>query len=57
MRLRFAFEQPDRPRAIGAQQIEQIGRGFGDTEQNGLGAREPIVQIVDRSGLRRRQIG
>ena len=57
MRLRVAFEQPDRARGIGAQQIEQIGRGFGDAEQNGFGARKPVGQIVDRSRLRRRQIG
>ena len=57
MRLRLAFEQPDRARGIGAQQIEQIGRGFGDAEQDGSGARKPAGQIVDRSRLRRRQIG
>ncbi len=57
MRLRLAFEQPDRARGVGTQQIEQIGRGFGDTEKDGSGAREPAGQIGDRSRLRRRQIG
>ena len=56
MRLRLAFEQPDRARGVGAQEIEQIGRGLGDAEKNRSGARKPAGQAVDRSRLRRRQI-
>ena len=53
----LAFEQPDRASAIGANKIEQIGRGFGDAQKNGSGARKPRQEIVDRSRLRRLQIG
>ena len=58
MRLRLAFEQPDRARGVGAQEIEQIGRGFRDAAAGWFwrsGNRRG--QIVDRSRLRRREIG
>ena len=57
MLLRFAFEQPERAPAIGANEIEQIGRGFGDAQENGPGARKPRHKIADSSPLHRLQIG
>jgi hypothetical protein len=57
MRFRVAFEQPDRARGIGPQQIEQIGGGFGDAQEHGSGARKPHQQIVDGSRLLGRDIG
>ena len=57
MPLRLAFEQPERARAVGAHQIEQIGRGFRDAQQNGPGAGKSGGQTVDRGRLLRREIG
>ena len=57
MLLGLAFEQPDHAPAIGANEIEQIGRGLGDAQKNGSGARKPRHEIADRSPLHRPQIG
>ena len=57
MRLRFTFEQPDRARAIGANKIKQIGRGFRDAEKNGFGEGEPGDEPIDRRRLLRCEIG
>src|ERR1700691_5992581 len=57
MPFRLAFEQPERATAIGANEIEQVGRSFGDARQNGSGARKPSQEVVDLSRPRRLQIG
>ena len=38
-------------------QVEKVGRGFRDAEQNGVGARVAACEAADRSRLRRLEIG
>ena len=56
MPLRFAFEQSDQPRGVGAYQVEKVGRGFRDALQHGFGERKPGADTIDRSRLLRRKI-
>ena len=56
VRLRVARQQPDQPRGVGANPIEQIGREFRDTEQDT--PRERLrQQRIERSRLLRLQFG
>ncbi len=57
MRLRLTFEQPDRARAIGANKIKQIGRGFRDAEKDGFGEGEAGDETLGLSRLLRCEIG
>ena len=47
----------DRSRGVGAYQIEQVRRGFRDTQQDRAGAGMIISDLADRSRLRRLEIG
>jgi hypothetical protein len=53
----IAAEQPDRTHSVGADQIEQIGRGFRDAQQNGFDKRKAGHQVANGSHLPRREIG
>ena len=57
IRFRFAFEQPDRARAVSPNKIEKVGRGFRDAQENAFGEGKPLREIADHCRLLRLKIG